>query len=94
MKMKLYALGATIIAALLGVVSFLAMRNRKDKGLANKFKESMENTEAKLHKKAAEEANKEAKVHLDKVRIIAERKANKEDTNMQDAVKNWNDDHI
>ena len=94
MKAKLYALGAICLSILIGIVSIFASRSRADAGKAEKFKNSLDESKMKLHKKAANEAFKKAKSHLKKAKEVEQRKERENSESAEEAIMEWNDDKL
>lgn len=94
MKSKLYAVGAVCLSILIGIVSVFISRNRSDKGRVANFKDSLDESKMKMHRKSANESFKEAKAHLSKAKDIEARRESEKSESADDAVMKWNDDKM
>lgn len=88
-KGKLFALGAAFLAILGFIAGILANNSR-----VSEYRKKIETKEVILHKKAANEAFKKAKTHIEKSKKLSAKIERESSESEDEAIMKWNDDKI
>tara|TARA_B100000700_G_scaffold88627_1_gene99895 strand:+ start:17130 stop:17414 length:285 start_codon:yes stop_codon:yes gene_type:complete len=94
MKGKLYAFGALILAVVSAFLGAFVMRSASDSNKAQQVRDAVDEGKIKMHRKASNEAFKEAKRHIKKAKEITARREQVATDSLDESVLKWNDEKL
>lgn len=88
-KGRMFAFGAALLAVLGFVLGIMSRSQR-----ASEYRKHIEDEKVKMHKKAANEAFKDAKTHIKKAKDLSAKRERETSESEDEAIMKWNDDRI